>query len=244
MTLRTPKQWALSKQESISSYEAWRSNLLYSLSLDRNFARFLVPGITWLKRTNVTPLRGFVDDGVEVVVAHRLTAQQKVTHLELMLGQIANYCPIISRSTFIKSSTSIQSVWQAIRLHFGFQSTGGHFLDFSDIKLLPNEKCEDLFQRLNSFIEDNLLKSDGGISHHGEAITDDEDLSPSLENVIVLLWLKTIHSELPKLVKQRYGTELRSRTLASIKQRYPKQWIPFLRNSKPWKLLKYLGQLM
>ena len=34
---------------------------------------------------------------------------------------------------------------------------------------------------------------------------------------ITLTWLKLIHPELPKLVKQRYGTELRSRTLASIK---------------------------
>lgn len=217
MTLRAPKQWALSKEESYSSFEAWRSNLIYNLSLDRNFARFLIPGVTWLKRTNAIPLRGFVNDGEDIGVAVRLTAAQKVTQLELMLGQIANYCPIISRSTFIKNSTSISSVWQAIRLHFGFQSTGGHFLDFAEIKLQHGEKSEDLYQRLNSFIEDNLLKTDSGLTHHGETIIDDEDLSPSLENIIILIWLKTIHSELPKLVKQRYGTELRSRTLASIK---------------------------
>ena len=42
-------------------------------------------------------------------------------------------------------------------------------------------------------------------------------MSPSLENFIVLTWLRLIHSDLPKLVKQRYGTELRSRTLASIR---------------------------
>ena len=40
---------------------------------------------------------------------------------------------------------------------------------------------------------------------------------PSLENFVVLTWLKLIHPDLPRLVKQRYGTELRSRTLASIK---------------------------
>ena len=34
---------------------------------------------------------------------------------------------------------------------------------------------------------------------------------------IVLTWLRLVHSDLPKVVKQRYGTELRSRTLASIK---------------------------
>ena len=42
------------------------------------------------------------------------------------------------------------------------------------------------------------------------------NIFPSLENTIVLLWLKLIHKDLSRLVKQRYGTELRSRTLASI----------------------------
>ena len=42
-------------------------------------------------------------------------------------------------------------------------------------------------------------------------------LTPTVENVIVLLWLRLTHPELPRMVKQRYGTELRSRTLTSIK---------------------------
>ena len=35
--------------------------------------------------------------------------------------------------------------------------------------------------------------------------------------MVVLTWLKLIHTDLPALVKQRYGTELRSKTLASLK---------------------------
>ena len=42
-------------------------------------------------------------------------------------------------------------------------------------------------------------------------------MKPSLENVILLFWLKLIQKDLPRLVKQRYGTELRSQTLASMK---------------------------
>ena len=48
-------------------------------------------------------------------------------------------------------------------------------------------------------------------------LEEDEELTPSLENMVVLMWLQLIHKDLPRLVKQRYGTELRSRTLASIK---------------------------
>ncbi|KAL2076333.1 hypothetical protein ACEWY4_028085 [Coilia grayii] len=62
-----------------------------------------------------------------------------------------------------------------------------------------------------------MLHKDSGISHIGTTITEDEELTPSLENFVVLTWRRLIHADLPKLVKQRYGTELRSRTLASIK---------------------------
>ena len=214
---RAPKQWCLTKTETIVSFESWRQNLVYTLSLDANFAQFLVAGVTWGKKTKADPLRGLKDDPTSVPDASRRTAAQKLNHLELMLGQIANFCPIISRNTIVKNSTSIDGIWQTIRLHFGFQSTGGHFLDFAEIHLEPDERPEDLYQRLTAFIEDNLLTKDNGISHHDEKIEEDEEISPTLENMIVLTWLRLIHSELPKIVKQRYGTELRSRTLASIK---------------------------
>jgi len=190
--------------------------LMYTVSLDSHFAPVLADGVTWGKKTKAQPLRGFVNDGSSILEEQRLTARQKVNFLELMLGQIANYCPVISRTTLVKNSTSIQSVWNTIREHFGFQVTGAHFLDFANLHLETEECPEDVFQRLMAFVEDTLLRANG-LSHHGEVATEDEELTPTLENFIVLTWLRLIHPDLPRLVKQRYGTELRSRTLASIK---------------------------
>ena len=215
-THRAPKQWCLSKIETITSFENWRQNLIYTLSLDSNFAPFLAEDATWGKKTRAQPLRGFTDDGEAVAQNSRQTAQQKANFLELMLGQIANYCPIISRNTLVKNSTSIQSIWNTIREHFGFQVTGAHFLDFTTLRLEADERPEDLYQRLVAFVEDCLLRANS-LSHHGVQLAEDEELSPTVENLIVLTWLRRINPELPKLVKQRYGTELRSRTLASIK---------------------------
>ena len=125
-----------------------------------------------------------------------------------MLGQIANFCPVIPRSSIVKNSTSISSVWQAIRAHYSFQSTGVRFLHFSNIKLEVDERPEDLFQRLMSFPQDNLLVANGPVTHHGAHVTSDEELTPTLDNMVVFTWLKLLHSDLPALVKQRYGTEL------------------------------------
>lgn len=185
--------------------------------MDPNFLQYLEDGATWGKKTRANPHRNFVDDDENVPEANRKTCAQKVRTLELMLGQIANYAPIISRSTIVNNSTTLRDIWQIIRLHYGFQSTGAHFLDFTNIQLQPNERPEDLFQRLMAFTEDNLLKTELGITHNGQEIQEDEELTPTLENFIVLTWLTLIHPDLPRLVKQRYGTDLRSRTLATLK---------------------------
>ena len=214
---RAPKQWTLTKTETLNSFTNWKENLLYILSLDNNFAPFLVDGVTWLKKSTLTPTRGFTDDANTIPEARRRTAVQKCAHLELMLGQIANYATIISRNTIVKSSTSLTNIWTKIREHYGFQTTGSRFLDLTQIRLLTNERPEDLYQRLVSFFDDNLVTADSGLAHHGARILVDEEMTPSIENIIVLLWLERIHPGLPGLVKQRYGAELHNTTLASLK---------------------------
>lgn len=114
------------------SFEGWRQNLFYILSLDLNFAPFLAEGASWAK-TKAQALRGFIDDDDSIPEAIRLTTQQKVSFLELMLGYIANNCPIISRNTLARQSTSVESIWNTIRLHFAFQVTGAHFPNFASV---------------------------------------------------------------------------------------------------------------
>ena len=213
---RAPKQWILTKSETITSFEAWKQNVSYTLSLDPLFAGFRLEGMTWAKKSKTNPTRGFINDD-DVPKENRLTAAQKVNHLQLLLGQVANYAPVIARNTIIHNSTSLESVWQGLRQHYGFQITGSHFLDLADIKLICDERPEDLFQCLTAFVDDNLLKQGGSISHHGEKADTDKEISKTVENMIVLMWLQAIHPNLPKLVNQRYGTELRCRTLAGVK---------------------------
>ena len=61
------------------SFESWKQNLLYILSLDREFTPYLRDGATWGKRTAGNPNRGFADDGAGVDAADRKTAAEKVS---------------------------------------------------------------------------------------------------------------------------------------------------------------------
>ena len=179
----------------------------YFLSLDANFAPFLADNFTWLKKSSIAPNRGLESDGNDVAATRRRTGFQKNLHLELMLGQIANFCSIISRSSIVQNSSFISSVWQRIRAHYGFQSIGAGFLDFSNTKL-EDERPRDLFQRLINVLPWRyLLVANGPITHYGTNVISDEELTPTPENMVVLTWLKLIHTDLPALLKQRYGTE-------------------------------------
>ena len=193
----------------------WKQNLLYQISMDHRFTRYLEA--TWSAKSAANPTHGLADDPENAIPWQ--SANQKNKDLELMLGQIANYCTIIARDDFMKRATSLNDVWQRIRLHLGFQRSGAQFLDLASYRLESerNERPEALFQRLNSFYQDNLVTVHGGLTHHGEAPAGDEDMSPTIENTVVFLWLQMIHPGLPALVKQRYGAELRKKTLASLK---------------------------
>ena len=94
---RAPKQWYLGKNETVTTFNAWKDNLLYTPSLDPRFAPFLVADATWGKETSADPNRGFNDDaGHDANPPTGLKKEDKVKHLGLFLGQIANHATIIS----------------------------------------------------------------------------------------------------------------------------------------------------
>ena len=61
-----PKQWLLTKNESINlgitSFESWKQNLIYILSLDANFAHFMRDDFSWGRKSSSTHIRSLVND--------------------------------------------------------------------------------------------------------------------------------------------------------------------------------------
>ena len=165
-----PKQWHLTKTETINNFNNWKENQIYSLSIDDDFKPYLADGVTWGKKTAASPTRGLADDPNTVDAAARKTKEQKCAALDL-LGQLANWATIISRHQITKNSTSLNDVWNKIREHYGFLGTGARFLDLATIKLDVGERPEDLYQRLLSFFEDNLLTNGSSVTHHGVTST-------------------------------------------------------------------------
>ena len=106
---RAPKQWQLTRSETINSFNNWKENLIYTLSLDSNFSPYVKEGVTWGKKTTTAPNRGFTDDGTDVQNAKK--KEEKCAAVDLMLGQVANYATVISRNQITKNSTSLNDIW-------------------------------------------------------------------------------------------------------------------------------------
>ena len=118
-TIHAPKQWSLTKTETITPFESCRQNLQYTLALDQNFARFLVDGFTWLKKTPTTPLWGLTDDGDGVPEDKRHTAE-KSHSIRPYARTDCQLLPSDIQDSIVKNSISMNSIWQAIPLHYGF----------------------------------------------------------------------------------------------------------------------------
>ena len=71
MTTRIPKEWSLTKDETIASYEASQQSLQYTLSLEINFAAFLGDNVTMQKKSTTSPTRGFTNDDEDVPIYGR-----------------------------------------------------------------------------------------------------------------------------------------------------------------------------
>ena len=72
-------------------------------------------------------------------------------------------------------------------------------------------------------MEDTLLSSDTSVLEFGKAITDDEDMSPCINSLVVMDWIDTIGgSTLVKHIFRVYAKDLETSTLGSLQGRISK----------------------
>lgn len=210
MAAKAPKPWKLTENESFASFTAWQHNIIYNLSRDNDFKCFFEPSATWLKASASEPLRGFTDED------DGRTAQEKLQHLQQMLGLITQWVPHYLATDIVNNSTSMNSIWQFIRKYFGFQQSETQFMKFSSITLEDGERPERLYQRILAHLQDNLLCSGSRLKHDGSTPDKNEEISPTVERLAVLRWMELLHPSLPSLVQRTFARDLQQMTLKDL----------------------------
>ena len=199
---RPPKPWQLTESETINSFANWKSNVLYNLSLNNDFAQFL--DSEWSKQSVAN--RGLFAKTTGNVTK---TAVQRAIVLDRMLGLVAQFVPSLLRTEIIKRSTSLSWIWNRLRKHYSFTASEVNFLKLSEIKKEEGERYETFYQRIIAHIENNLLTVSSGLEFDGEEPTVDEELSPTAERLGVYLWLTKIDERLPAFVGRIYAHDFK-----------------------------------
>ena len=216
------KQRVLTENENETTFTTWQQSIMFHIAIDSKFNRFTDPNDLGKWQAISVANRGFRNDATtgENVLPQdtRMTAVQKATILKVLLGSVASFAPVISNKFITEQAKSLDEIFERLRGHFGIRSTGSRILDLAQINLLPEESYETLWERISSFCEDNLLKSSSGIKHLGVKIETNEIPTPTLQNILVVLWLRAINQDLPMMIKQRFSTQLKHNTLYSLRE--------------------------
>ena len=213
------KQRILTENENESTFNTWHQSIMFHIVMDSKFSRFADSEDLGKWKSTAIANRGFTNDAPNSQPAEKqMSAVQKAQVLSILLGSISSFAPIISNKFITEQAKSLHEIFDRLRSHYGIRITGSRILDLTQINLAPSESYETLWERLSSFIEDNLLKKDGDIKHLGVKIEQDEIPTPSLLNILVVIWLRAIHIELPNMVKQKFNTQLKYTTLYSIRE--------------------------
>ena len=126
MANNAPKPWKLTEDESFASYTSWQHTIVFNLSRDDTCWPFLQPGVSWLKHTASTLLRGLTDD--LPVSPNGLSAVAKAANLHQMLGLITQWVPHYLATDITNNSTSMEDIWGFIRKYYGFQQSETQFM--------------------------------------------------------------------------------------------------------------------
>ena len=110
---------------------------------------------------------------------------------------------------------------EMIEVDLDIQKKGRHFMKLDSIHFdkASGETPTIFYKRLRSFFSDNLRKiADIQRSKNDVALTENEKISPTLENTIVFMALREIDPRLPAHVEKLYGHQMDRHTTLFDKQ--------------------------
>ena len=221
MASKSLKPFQLEEDVSFTSFSKWQSTMLYCLNKEDEWKRFLKPlkpankDTSWDKLTSDNPTRGLSNDSGST----GLDAETKVLHLNNMLEYIAQFVPVFLHHELSHECTDMRSLRNCIRQYYNLQESEVNFLKLATIKVgRSGEGAPRAFVPAHPVqpCRQPVILHWQPLHHNRVIPSADEDLSPTVERLAVLLWLELIDKRLPMLVARAFTTDLQTRTLKDL----------------------------
>ena len=87
----------------------------------------------------------------------KMTAANKTINLKVLLGFISIHAPVISSSFIKEEALSLEEIFQRLREYYDCQKSGSKITELLSFRLGAFESREAIWERIYSFIEDNLI---------------------------------------------------------------------------------------
>ena len=115
-----PKPTKLEGKPNPTELESWINNQIFNLTIDGNFEEFLEDGFKWSSPSVAN--RGLVADDPNT--PHARTPKQKQAYLDLMLGSIHSYAPVVSKHFVTHEAKALDEIWDNLRTRYKCRKTG------------------------------------------------------------------------------------------------------------------------
>ena len=214
-----------------AEFRPWRNHLINFLQQDVDNFRFLKGGkySEWKPACDVVGnwrierlLAGDEDkEAIEAVLEAAAIKTAKKTRLlntrnaqlGKMLQHIVTFVHYTEADDIDQHSTSVDWIFNYLQNHYNIQAKGSNFLKITDHTFKSGTLPQVFYKQFRTSFLNNLRKEGEVMTHKGgQALTEDEVLSPSFEDTIVLWALEKIDPRLPKKVRKDYEHRLTGNT--------------------------------
>ena len=157
-----------------------------------------------------------IDDEVDAATKERKRKKlllKRNAQLSKMIQHVVSFVHYTEADDIDQSSTSMEWIFKYLRQHYNIEAKGANFLKITEHSYKPDMQPQVFYKQFRASFINNLRKTGEIMTHKaGKQMTEDETLSPSFEDAIVLWSLEKIDPRLPKKVRKDYEHRLTGST--------------------------------
>ena len=204
---KIPVPRRLDLQETAASLRLWKIHFKNYYRSDPHFSHFLKSTTTWdIRGQNY----GFAAEGNDTTL--KRTAEAMKEDCIMFLEIFASFLPsdyLVERVT--KNTTSVEDVFRAIEEYYGVVCSSDTFLQIAKFTRKPQETYRQFYLRMEGYVSKHLAKA--GVTHEDlTAPARGDQLTISIKNLLVIMWMSRIHEKLIDCVRIEFSSELRANT--------------------------------
>ena len=214
----------------IVTFKVWKNTLIAHLQQDAHHHHFLPGGhyANWraaefgerIQQLNDNDQDKITADGKQAqlgVAGHRAELQRILTSRNAQLAKfithIATLCHHTENDDVTNNSTSVEWILDYLKKHYGLMTKGANFLNIAEHTYKHGTPYQTFYKQYRAAFVDNLRKQNDVVQYKNNLVlTEDEKLTPSFENAIVMWTLEKIDPRLPARVKKNYGYQMTGQT--------------------------------